>query len=443
MVRRWRGDHRLRRCEALRRRGLEIGLRTASIGASLLLIMALAWRLGQEAFAASQLAMIAVGLALMASDSGLTLWTTRSLVQGQVDHLPVIFGTRVTVGGLGLLLAAAVAGVGGSRAGTLLVSCLAPYFFAIVVRNHLFAQLRACIGVSFELIAAPVGNTIESLAGVVGLLVFRHAAPAYLAMSLAAVGSTSALVSVARRRAEVSLRLRPFSATLFLFAGRAGFVPLGMGAALKTFGLVAGRVWQHGGAEIVSLSWLLTSVRVLDAAFSYVATLVIIRDHAARAGGRLVPRSRGVASCAALLFVSSVLGPIVLLNTGPTIVDLGISTWAALLATLLFLASRDVHLVHAAGLPRQGWLVLTLSQAQSVLLPAVSWIGSGALPLLIAVTVSSFTAAAVLSARLYRSVVNARVGGDGSATTAARWECGEAAQAEASSLGQGKGLCLG
>lgn len=321
-------------------------LRAVSTLASFALIATAAALLSSADYVASQVIIAAVGLCVIVSDLGLTLFTTRTLIQADGPNVARILSTRAVLGAAAVALGAALLGLGGTDVVAFLA--LLPYVLMTIVRSHVFAQTRAVIGTRFELVAGPLANAVDSVVGALGIAAFRSATGGFATMSVGAVAG-SVLVFAAARRVAPRCSIRVGRPTMVvLMAIREGSATVALGAAPKALAVMAGSIDGTIGTE--ALRWALTCIRLLDAAFSLLTTLLVIPAHADAARGELrrQPLRMDVAVGGALFGGLIVLTGLIVRHS-PSVYEVYLSGLTAVLGVIWLRVSRLLHLRHGAG----------------------------------------------------------------------------------------------
>lgn len=359
----------------------ELGLRLGSSAASLILILALARSVPSDDFVASQVAMIAVGLGAVVSDAGLVLYTTRSVALGHSHSIGHIASTRLLLTGVALLAGSLLVGRSGGEAGVY-VLILGPYLISQVLRNHVYAQVRAVDGVGFELTFGPVANLTESLIAAGIVTATASVTLCYSALSLSALPLTVVVTVLAVRKCQVQLRLRKPSLRLLVLEGRSGFVPLAAGAALKTFGLVLGSGAVTAAAGTNATAWLLACIRCLDAANIYLTTRIIVADHARASRGLETSMRSGLWIVAVAYLLSASALPLALLGAAPPQVGWLLGLILSVIAFLWFALSKAVHASHGYR-GESPWWALIGAHSHLAVLPFSGALGATATSVLI------------------------------------------------------------
>jgi hypothetical protein len=339
-------------------------LRVLSIGTSVSLLTALARGLTVPAFAASQVAASAAGLALIATDLGLVLHTTRMAQQVDTDQVETVLGARLLVLALALMCTAPIL----LKAGGALLPLVAfvPYAFATLVRNHVFAQLRGTAGVDLELSIAPLANVVETAPCALVAIVFHNAIAAFLAMGLVGTINTVAILRAARcRDTETTVGVRVPRARLLTIGIQAWPLSL-IGAAPKILLLTSAS--YLASLPMDAHANVVTAIRVVDSAFLFltVASIMPAYRSVGRTGRAAIPPllTPGIG----LVVLSAIATPLIS-GRVPSALALVLTLGVGIMGGVWYAASAVGHVYHVLQLrPRWAEAILANGLALTLLI---------------------------------------------------------------------------
>jgi hypothetical protein len=326
-----------------------IAARAVSSLLSLIFIATCARRLPQSEFVASQFAIAGIGVIGLLSDLGLSLETTKARVDGQHRDVAGMLGGRVAMA-LVLVLPLVALGAASQLQNALgAVVAGVPYLVAIVVRNHGFAVARATQGSRFELFAAPVVNSTESLIAALVVVLTSSLVLSFIAMGAVAVVQAAAILAVVHKADPESFRpvvRMPRGSHLLSGIRRAGAVSLA--GLLPRLAAIAVATAPFLGTPLAL--WLVASARVLDALHSYATVLVIVDDHAAalrgdpkeRDGRRLFGFTALGFSLTPMLLVPLLVGRL------PSMNEVFATSALSIFLALTYLVSWRLHVLHGS-----------------------------------------------------------------------------------------------
>ncbi len=361
------------------RRGLlALVLRGTSSLASLALIAALARYLQPRVFADSQAAIVALVLAGTLADVGLSLATTRAVLQGDRDLIPQLLGVRLRALSIALVFAAlATYLTTRSLSGLFMFLTYLPYSLADLGYTHIFAQVRASRGMLFELYWSPVENVVESLAGAAVVVATRDVYVAFATIVVVKSLGAIFLFLSARRRTAISLRSHRLHVAAVLPAIRDGLGTLAIGLAGSVFILLFLALSKDFLGDPKDTTWLLVALRVLSAGYLAAAQFIILPAYLRHATESPVrqPLRLSLAVFSLTMVVACLTMGLVSTRYLPSAAILGTALALVLLFTSWIWTNVLIHRQHIAHDVR--WVAQLLSGAFAfvALLPLAAWRG--------------------------------------------------------------------
>lgn len=369
-----------------------VALRILSFGCSLALVGGLAHVLSPRSFVLCQVAFAIIGVALALGDAGLGLWAARHIASDDSPLPESIFGSRMTL----TFLATAALGGAFAIVSTPLVlpylGALCAYALAIVVRTHLYAQIRAQRGIMTELLITPLTNIVESSVALAILLVWRSVIPALLIMGLLAIGHSSLLLLIRTDRPlSLSLGLPQFGLVRASLISAA--TPLVYSVQIKALIIALGVAASFVTTSPETLEWSATSLRIADATFSIATLFFVLPYHVSVARTRAVRGGRRELLLAvAMIFTAMAFGPALILRQAPPRSAVFILLAVTILLCAWLLMNLTGHIGHAFQ-KRQPMSPVFLQLALGITVTATILLGYATLTL-IALVLASYTAVA-------------------------------------------------
>lgn len=339
---------------------------------SVLLIGQFAHHLTSDDFSTSQVAILAGGLIVLISDSGLVLLVTRTLSQGVSGTEAVVLGTRAVVALLTWIVLISVLQFVGMSSTAVAILAFSGSIAGYILRSHLFAQLRASHGTLIEIRLGSISNTAESVVGVVSVAATGSVVAALGAMSVVSLVATVCVALRVRRVSpKINLEIEAPSWRLLRSGASAAVLPISFGMAPKVFAVMLPTMAIGFGAAPVQIAAAVLTVRLVDAMMTLLIVVVVVPVHAAESRSQQPPSSAlaRVVIAAGVVGGGGVAGSAALLLRVPDGGALFLSSWVAALGALWFLGSYWSHTVHA-----RGWS--TSTTAPAILLHVVWGVGA-------------------------------------------------------------------